>query len=284
MPKDGLGDAQDRRCFLVRKFENFFQHDSCLLFRFERPSDTGKAERDVLTDFIDEPGRAHQVAQAFELFGMLGAFLFPNQLRFLAPAFAFAQMVEAGVSGNAKKPTLEARFAAITANIFEHAYENVLQQIFGILTQRNHAIDVAEERLAPRLDERAERIAIALLSSLDKSQFVVVWKRGLRIACHLTFLAWRCRLEVRAATVYIGSQREPMICRGPRDFLCSIRLLLETRARISSAPGTAGGDCRKDRGKWRASPCREFPPSCLRISRRSIRGVCARVQYRQRAE
>ena len=168
MAEDGLGDAQDRRCFLVRKFENFFQHYGCLLFRLERPGDTGKAERDVLADFIDEAGRTHQIAQAFELFGMLGGFLLANTLRFHAPAFARSQMVETGVRGDAEKPALEARFAAIAANIFEHAYENVLQQILGILSQGNHAIDVAEERLAPGFNERAECIAITLLCSLDE--------------------------------------------------------------------------------------------------------------------
>src|ERR1700723_4470402 len=78
------------------------------------------------------------------------------------------------------------------------------------------------------------------------------------------FLAWRFRLKVRAATVYIGSICIGLMgCRGPRHFLRPITLLLEMRVRISSAPGTAGGDCRKDRGKWRASPCREFLLSCL---------------------
>ncbi len=168
MPEDGFGDTQDRRCFLVREFENFFQHDGCLLFRLERTRDTGKAERDVLADFIDEAGRTHQIAQAFELFGMLGGFLLANALRFHAPAFPRSQMVEAGVRGDAEKPALEARFATIAANIFEHAYENVLQKILGILSQGNHAIDVAEERLAPGFNERAEGIAIALLGALDE--------------------------------------------------------------------------------------------------------------------
>ena len=56
MAEDRLGYAQDRRCFLVREFENFFQHHSCLLFRLERSGDTGKAERDVLANFVDEAG------------------------------------------------------------------------------------------------------------------------------------------------------------------------------------------------------------------------------------
>ncbi len=168
MAEDGLGHAQDRRCFLVREFENFFQHDGCLLFRLERPSDTGKAESDVLADFIDEPGRAHQIAEALELFGMLGSFLLANALRFHAPAFPLAQMVETGVRGDTEEPALEARFATIAANIFKHAYENVLQQIFGILPQINHAIDVAEKRFAPGFNERAKCSAVTLLSALDE--------------------------------------------------------------------------------------------------------------------
>src|SRR5579862_10064102 len=99
---------------------------------------------------------------------MLGGFLFPNQLRFRAPAFPLPQVVETGMRGDTKKPALEARFAAIAANIFEHAYENVLQEIFGVLAQGNHAIDVAEERFAPGLNQRAECGTVTLSGALDE--------------------------------------------------------------------------------------------------------------------
>ena len=116
----------------------------------------------------DEAGRTHQIAQTFELFGMLGGFLLANALRFHAPAFSRSQMVETGVRSDAEKPAFEARFAAIAANIFEHADENILQQIFGILPQGDHAIDVAEERFAPGFNERTECIAVALPCALDE--------------------------------------------------------------------------------------------------------------------
>jgi hypothetical protein len=109
--------------------------------------------------------------EAFELLGMLGGFPLADALGFDAPAFAMAQMIEAGVGGDAEKPAFEARFTAIAANIFEDADENVLQKIFGILPLRDHAIDVAKERLAPGFDERAEGSAVTLLRALDELQF-----------------------------------------------------------------------------------------------------------------
>jgi hypothetical protein len=72
------------------------------------------------------------------------------------------------VRGDSEKPALETRFAAIAANIFEYAYENILQQVFSILPLRDHAVDVAKERFAPRLNERAEGGAVAMLRAFDE--------------------------------------------------------------------------------------------------------------------
>ncbi|MEK6406555.1 MAG: hypothetical protein AABN34_06290 [Acidobacteriota bacterium] len=42
-----------------------------------------------------------------------------------------------------------------------------MQQVFGILVQRDHSIDVREQRLTQRLDEFAERGFVSQNCALD---------------------------------------------------------------------------------------------------------------------
>jgi hypothetical protein len=50
-----------------------------------------------------------------------------------------------------------------------------LKQIFGILPQRDHSVDVTEERFAPGIEQRIERILVAVACSLDERDFFVRW-------------------------------------------------------------------------------------------------------------
>ena len=70
--------------------------------------------------------------------------------------------------GDSEEPAFESRFAAKLRKTFEHADQYILKQIFGVLALRGHAIDVAEERGAPGIDERGEGGLIALPRAFEE--------------------------------------------------------------------------------------------------------------------
>jgi hypothetical protein len=113
----------------------------------------------------------HQLAKADDFFGISGGFPLTDQLRVHAPALLVAQMIDADVRRDAEEPALEARFAAIFADAFEHAHQHILQQIFRVLPERHHAVDVAEERLAPGFDERPKRGPVPFARARDQRAF-----------------------------------------------------------------------------------------------------------------
>jgi len=73
-------------------------------------------------------------------------------------------------------------------NVLENSHEHVLQQVFRILPVRDHPIDIADQRLAPGLNERAKRIVIATACFLEQCEFL--FSRDLWLSRHGYFSLW----------------------------------------------------------------------------------------------
>src|ERR1700733_1600535 len=210
----GLGNTQDSRRFLSGKSQNFLQHQCGLLFRRQRARNTRKTKRDVFANFEAESRPLHDSGKPRNFLRISRGFLLADQLRFHAPALLRPQMVQTNMRRDPEKPAFEPRFTAIRSYSFQHAHQHVLQQVFRVLPQHHHPVDVAEKRLAPRLHQRPERQTVSLLRFFHQLHFFLQRDFRKRMHRHFSLLG-----EDRAAPVYNEKQnwRGSFPCRTNYD-------------------------------------------------------------------
>src|SRR5258706_471157 len=147
---------------------NFAKHDRSLLIGFESAANAGKTKRYVLANFVDKIGPRQHIGDLLAVLRAGVGLSLTVELGFRSPTFLAAQVIEAHVSRDAEDPGLESRFSTKSRQAFEHAHDHLLQQVLGVLTQRDHSIHIGKERLAKRFNQFRESALVTVKRALNQ--------------------------------------------------------------------------------------------------------------------
>src|SRR5271155_2011401 len=125
-------------------------------------------------------------------------------------------MVQTNMRRNAEEPAFESCLAAIRPYAFQHAHQHILQQVFSVLPQHHHPVDIAEKRLAPRLHQRPERQTVSLLRFCHQLHFFL--QRDFRQRMHSHFSSSSQILEPRQFTTRLKTGAAP--CTAVTNYAC----------------------------------------------------------------
>lgn len=144
----------------IQSFSNFSMAAAFLHERQERavlrPKLSERVAQGVQFLRIDGPGRLGDV---FVLFA---------KRQEDATKFLPAELVDAGVAREAKKPRLELRRGLQTVDRADHFNKDLLGQIFDVIAPASHGVNKASDPMLIGDDELALGVFVALLSPANK--------------------------------------------------------------------------------------------------------------------
>lgn len=123
---------------------------------------------------ILRPQLPQRVAQRIEFFGVHRAGRFGNILMLLperqkdAPQLLAPQLIDARVPGEPEQPRLELRGSLQAIDGANHLDEDLLRQIFDIITATGHGVDKSSDPMLVADNELSLGVFVALLSPPNK--------------------------------------------------------------------------------------------------------------------
>jgi hypothetical protein len=123
---------------------------------------------------ILRPQLAQRVAERIEFFGIHRAGRFRNILMLLpegqedAPQLLAPQLIDARVPGEPEQPRLELRGSLQAIDGANHLDEDLLRQIFDIITATGHGVDKTSDPMLVADNELSLGVFVALLSPPNK--------------------------------------------------------------------------------------------------------------------